>query len=80
MSNLTSHEKIKKVKKLSLSNNIHYLDRCLIESFAVEKLAQGNWQSLLSLTICNNMIIKIKVKNHSEMRNADKSRRCELKI
>ena len=73
MAYLANHEQIKQVKQLILCNNIHHKVCCKIEPFAVEELAQGNWQGLLSLTICNNIIMKIKVRDPSEMKNADKS-------
>jgi len=72
---LINQEKIKKVKGIFLSNNIYYLEYCYIEPFAVEELARGNWQSLLSVTFCHYIIMKIQVGHHLEMRSADKWQR-----
>ena len=58
MFDMANHEQIKVVRELTLCNYIHYIVRCEIDSFAITELARSDWQNLLSLAICNNIIMK----------------------
>ena len=76
---MVSQMRIKYVKTLILGNNISHVDFCKLNTLAVQELAKGHWQSLVKLIISNNIIMKGGVKD-SEMRDADNSQRCKLRI
>jgi hypothetical protein len=50
--------KIESVKGLVLSNHILHIDYCRIDSLAINKLTQGDWQSLASLHMRSNIFTK----------------------
>ena len=53
-----------------ISNSIHKKDSCAFLPLSAKELAVGDWQSLVTLDICNNIIMKGGVLD-LEMRNAD---------
>jgi hypothetical protein len=76
---MINYKDIGMVQKLTLSTSFSHIDSCKIGTLRAKELAKGHWPILLKLDISNCIIMKVMISN-SEIKRADKSQKCELKI